>query len=103
MQPAMVFQLVITEAVIQTACAVALGVALSIPGLIFLTTKGIDVGALGGVGIAGMTLDAIWYSQVTPLTIAAPVGILVFLVFLAVLYPGIKAARISPIEAMQHQ
>lgn len=103
MQPARVLQLMLTEAGIQAACATGLGVLLSIPGLIFLTSKGIDMGALGGTSMAGMTMDTVWYAAVTPLTFAGPVGVLLVLVFLAVLYPGIKAARISPIDAMRHQ
>lgn len=103
MQPGRVLQLMVTEAGLQAACAIAVGVLLSIPGLALLTRKGIDVGALGGASIAGMTMDTVWYAAVTPLTFTGPVGILLVLVFLAVLYPGIKAARISPVEAMRHQ
>ena len=68
MQPVKVFQLMLTEAGIQAVCAIGLGVVLSIPGLILLTTQGIDVGALGGAAIAGMTMDTVWYAAVTPLT-----------------------------------
>lgn len=103
MQPTMILQLMFAEAGLQAACAIALGVALSVPGLVYLVNRGVDVGAIGGTSAAGMTMDSVWYSAVTPFTFAAPIGIFLTIVFLAVLYPAFKAARISPIEAMHHQ
>ena len=35
-------------------------------------------------------------------TYAGPIITLIFVVFTAVLYPAIKAARIRPVEAIQH-
>ena len=45
----------------------------------------------------------VWRAAVTPATFAAPTANLVVLVLLAVIYPALKAARISPVEAMRHQ
>ena len=103
MQPGAIFRLMLAEAAIQALCAVALAVLLSLPALYWLSTRGINVGALGGTGIAGMTLKNTWYAQVTPFTFLIPVGLLLFLVAAAVTYPGLKAARLSPVEAMRHQ
>ena len=103
MQPGTVFRLMMTEALIQALCAVVIAVLLSVPLLYYMLNYGINVGALGGVGVAGMTFDPVWNSAVTPMTFAGPIGVLLFLVVLAVIYPGLKAARLSPVEAMRHQ
>ena len=65
--------------------------------------SGIDVGVLGGVQMAGMTMPAVWYGQYAVETAQVPILMLFFIVFAAVIYPAIKAARISPIEAMRHR
>ena len=64
---------------------------------------GIDTGALGGTSLMGVAFNQIWYAVVTPYTFMGPVLALVVMVLVAALYPALKAARISPLEAMRHQ
>jgi putative ABC transport system permease protein len=101
--PSTVFSIIVLESALQTALAVSIGLALSVPGLWYLTTVGIDTGALGGISLMGVAFDQIWYAVVTPYTFWAPVLSLIVMVSLAVIYPAVKAARITPIEAMHHQ
>ena len=101
--PQFVFKLVLIESTLQTILAVAVGVMLSLPGLWYLTRFGIDVGKMGGMSVMGMAVNPVWYAFVTTYTFLGPVTTLVLLVFAAVLYPALKAARISPVEAMTHQ
>lgn len=101
--PRRVLALILTEGALQAALAIAIGLVASVPALWFVTTRGIDVGQLGGTAIMGVSMDRIWTGAVSPATIAGPVFILLFIVGLAILFPAFKAARISPIEAIHHQ
>ena len=100
--PEWVLGLIVVESSIQTGLAVLLGLALSVPGLWFLTTRGINLGTLGGMSVMGLALDPVWRAVVTDNTFAMPVLILLVIVTLAVIYPACKAALIRPVEAMRH-
>ena len=101
--PGHVLTLVLLEGGLQTGIAIVVGLALSVPGLAYLADHGLDLSGLGGMSFAGMALDPVWRAVVTPMTIIGPVITLVFIVAISVLYPALKAARISPVAAMRYQ
>ncbi len=101
--PGTVLALILVEGALQTGLAIAVGLTASLPALWFVVERGIDVGTLGGTALMGVSMDQVWTGSISPATIAGPVVILGFIVALAVLFPAIKAARISPIEAIHHQ
>lgn len=101
--PGHIMGLILLEGGLQAAMAVVIGLALSVPGLLYLTRYGLDLSGLGGTSFAGIAFDPVWRGVVTPMTIVAPVLTLLFMVGVAVLYPALKAARLKPVEAMHHQ
>jgi len=101
--PGHVFTLVFMEGGLQTGIAIVVALALSVPGLAYLADHGLDLSGLGGMSVAGMAIDPVWRAVVTPMTIIGPVITLVVIVTVSVLYPALKAARISPVAAMRYQ
>ena len=102
-EPRQVLALIFVESALQTGLALAAGMVLAIPTLWYLAEFGIDTGALGGVTVIGATFATVWHASASPAAFITPTMTLVVLVLLAVIYPALKAARISPVEAMRHQ
>ena len=100
--PGKVMALIVTEATLQAFAAVLLALAIGAPILWYIVGHGIDVGRLGNITVAGANFPSLWRGAIRTSTLAGPIGIFFILVFLGVLYPGLKASRISPVEAMRH-
>lgn len=100
--PFEVLRLILLESGIQTALAVAAGTACAIPAILYLANTGLDLQSLAGVSILGIAMDPIWRAVITVDVFTTPVGILVLVVGIAVLYPAVKAAAIRPVEAMRY-
>lgn len=101
--PSQVMGMMVAEAMIQALVASVLGLLLAAPGMVYMQTVGVNVGSLGGMQMAGMTMPPVWNGYYTLGTTWVPVAMLFFISFAAVIYPAVKAAWISPVEAMQHQ
>ena len=101
--PASVLSLILLEGAIQALVAIVLAFLLCIPALWFLTDVGINMTLLSGVSVMGLSFDPIWTSVVTARTIYMPLTTMLVIVVLGVLYPALKAARITPLEAIHHQ
>lgn len=102
--PLRVFAIINIEAAFQTLIALVVGFTAALPGMWWMQNKGIDFGSIGGMNMMGVTMRKVWYGVYDdPATILAPVIMLIFIVSIAVLYPAIKAAWISPVQAMRHR
>jgi ABC-type lipoprotein release transport system permease subunit len=101
--PGHVLALIFIEGGLQTTIAMVVALVLSVPGLAYLADHGLDLSGLGGLSFEGIAFDPVWRGVVTPWTIVGPVLTLVFIVSVSVLYPALKAARISPVDAMRYQ
>ena len=102
-EPRQVLALIFVESALQTGLALVAGMVLAVPTLWYLAEFGIDTGALGGVTVIGASFATVWRASASPAAFITPATTLVVLVLLAVIYPALKAARISPVEAMRHQ
>jgi len=101
--PFQVLGMMLAEGMMLAVVATVLGLLCAAPGMWYMTVYGINVGTLGGMEMAGMTMPPIWHGVYTVKTCATPIAMLFIISFFAVLYPAIKAAWIRPVEAMHHQ
>lgn len=101
--PFEVLILILLESAIQAGIAIACGLTLSLPALYYLSTVGFNIASLAGVSIMGIAMNPIWRGVVSGETFSGPVGLLVLVVAIAVLFPAFKAALIQPVEAMRHR
>jgi ABC-type antimicrobial peptide transport system permease subunit len=103
MAPGKVLRLILAESGIQTGLAMIVGVGLSIPGNWYLATQGISFAGLADASVAGLTFNSTIHSVVSASTYTTPIITLIAIVFVAVLYPALKAAFINPIAAIHHK
>ncbi|MBW2279162.1 MAG: ABC transporter permease [Deltaproteobacteria bacterium] len=101
--PLGVLRLILVESAIMTGIAIAIGVGLGVPGLIYLSEVGLNLSSLAGVSIMGLAMDPHWRAVITPDVFRLPIVTLVSIVAIAVVYPAVKASLISPIEAMRYR
>ncbi|MBW2395439.1 MAG: ABC transporter permease [Deltaproteobacteria bacterium] len=101
--PAGILGLMLAEAGIVTAISVAAGLAVGLPSLLYLAIYGIELTSVAGLSIMGMAMDPHWRAEMSVGVVLAPVGALVAIVSVAVLYPALKAAWIDPVRAIYHR
>jgi putative ABC transport system permease protein len=101
--PSTVFALIMAETFLQALLAAILGIIIALPGMWYLSTYGIDMGAVGGTDLMGVTMRPMMMGIYRPDVVTTPIVMLFFVVILSSLYPALKAAFIGPLEAMHHQ
>jgi putative ABC transport system permease protein len=103
MGPWQVFVMILAEGAVQVGVALAVGLLACLPAMWYLAMVGVNVGALGGASVMGVAMRQVWHGAFTPASISGPVVTLIAIVFLAILYPALRAAWIRPVSAMVHQ
>jgi ABC-type lipoprotein release transport system permease subunit len=102
--PGSVMSIIMLETLVMVLVSVVAGTLLSFPALWYLVEHGLDMSKMGGgVSVAGMSFDPVWRAAVAPQTYAGPIITLIVIVGAAAFYPALRAARISPVEAMRHR
>lgn len=100
--PGQVFSLMMLEGLFQAGVASVVAGVLALPAMYWLSTEGLQIAGLAGVSMMGMTMPPVWHGVYTLDTVSVPLLMLFGIVFVAVLYPAVKAAWIRPVEAMHH-
>jgi putative ABC transport system permease protein len=101
--PERVLAIILFESAIQTATAVVIGTLVALPGMWWLSEKGIEFGSIGGMNMMGMSMRKVWYGYYDAAGVAGPLVMLLVVVSMAVLWPALKAAWINPVTAMRHR
>ena len=104
LRPRQVWLIVNLEALLQTLLAFAGGTALGFPVTWYFARNGLDLSSLSsGSVFSGIALDPVISPTVTFHTVSTPALFMAAMVWLAVIYPGIKAAVIQPVKAIHHR
>ncbi len=101
--PLQIFSMVIVESMAQAAAAAVTGIAIGFPLVLYLETHGINLSRWGaGAALSGIAIDPIWCTSVTASTVTSPLLFMLGIVFISILYPGLKAALVRPVQAIYH-
>ncbi len=101
--PLQVLAIIYAESFLQVGVALIVGVLAAAGPLAYLVTVGVNMGALAGVGAMGTSMVSQWHAVASVRGVVTPVGMMVWVVLVAVLYPAVKAAVIEPVTAMHHR
>jgi ABC-type lipoprotein release transport system permease subunit len=95
---------VAAESLIMAVFATVLGTVIGIAGSYYLQVVGLDTSSFGTgeISIAGIAYNPIWKAALSVDTVTEPVIIMWIICLIASLYPAIVAARLDPVQAMQH-
>jgi ABC-type lipoprotein release transport system permease subunit len=100
--PRFVFTLILVEAMLQASVAAIVGALLSVPVNWYMVHHGLVLQGMAGVGMMGVSMDAVWRSEVSAATYIAPIALLFTFVILATIVPALRAALTVPAESMRH-
>ena len=91
------------EALIQAIVAVTLALLAGTALAQYFARYGIDLSSIAGAtSFAGIAIDPIWHARLTQFALLTPLGFLLVISTLAVIYPAFKAALIRPVAAITH-
>ncbi|MHB8788969.1 MAG: ABC transporter permease [Desulfobulbaceae bacterium] len=99
------FGLVVWETLFQVTLASLLALAAGLPLSFYFAKKPLDFSFLvkESSTIAGVAFEPQWYCRVTPASVLLPILFLFVVGLIAICYPALKAALLSPVRAIHHQ
>ena len=104
MSPSRVMALVMLEAGLLGGISAVVGVLLGLAVDAYLVVVGVDMSAGGkGMSFGGVAFDPIIRGVIRPDGIWAPVVFVIAVSLLAAVWPGLRAARLQPVDAMRQR
>ncbi|MCG6905602.1 MAG: ABC transporter permease [Desulfobacteraceae bacterium] len=101
MKPSGIVASVLTESLMLLALGSGLGNALGLASVLALSERGIDLSAMAaGLEFAGM--GRVIIPRIVTLDLALANGVVLVLGAVVSVYPALKAARVTPVEALSH-
>jgi ABC-type lipoprotein release transport system permease subunit len=101
MKPSGIVASVLTESLMLLALGSGLGNALGLASVLALSERGIDLSAMAaGLEFAGM--GRVIIPRIVTLDLALANGVVLVLGAVVSVYPALKAARFTPVEALSH-
>ncbi len=100
-RPGQVRLLLFMEAAFVVLIGIGVGAGLAAALIGWWSSVGLDLSAFAE-GLSRFGAGAVIYPSVNPERIATGLGMILIMVFLAVLYPAVKASRFKIVDAMSH-
>ncbi len=101
--PMAIIRDILIEAMMLSGFAICIGFIFGLAGSYYLSIYGIDMSGVGGdVTFAGIAFDPIWKAVIHPESFIEPMVMMCVISVLASIYPAVIAARLKPVEAMNH-
>jgi ABC-type lipoprotein release transport system permease subunit len=99
--PMQLVALVFAETFIMALLAAAVGLISGWWISDYYQIHGIDLsGYAGSISFGGIAFDPLWHAAITPEALIYPVLFLLIVAAIAVIYPAVKAALLSPVKAI---
>jgi ABC-type lipoprotein release transport system permease subunit len=102
--PFQIIFLILLESAFQVTFACFFALLFGVPITYYYQEVGIDLSVfMGTATLGGVAFDPTWYGRIEPDTFTTPVFYMYVITAIAVIYPAIKAAVISPVKAIHHR
>jgi len=102
--PYQIIFLILLESVFQVTFACFFALLFGIPVALYYQEVGMDLSVfMGTASLGGVAFDPTWYTLVESKSFTTPVIYMYIITAIAVIYPAIKAAVISPLDAIHHR
>jgi ABC-type lipoprotein release transport system permease subunit len=102
--PFQIIFLILLESVFQVTFACFFALLFGIPVVYYYQEVGMDLSVfMGTATLGGVAFDPTWYCRIEPDTFTVPVFYMYVITAIAVIYPAIKAAVISPVKAIHYR
>jgi ABC-type lipoprotein release transport system permease subunit len=96
-RPRQVFAMIVTETMVLASLGCLVGLAIAWPVNEFLSKEGIPIPQ--AVDVGGITFDSI-LGEVSLLSLGAPAVLVLLTALIVSIFPGLKAARVTPVNAL---